>query len=125
MSATTVLAGRYMKLYVYLPLALRPDARDALLISFGVGSTAKALTDSADLRRIDVVDISRDILELSSVVYAGADNPLRDDRVRVHVEDGTILPQHARTQVRLDHVRAAPAEGRGRCEPLFRGILPD
>jgi spermidine synthase len=91
MSATTVPAKRYMKLYVYLPLALRPDARDALLISFGVGSTAKALTDSANLRRIDVVDISREILELSSVVYPDADTPLRDDRVRVHIEDGRFF----------------------------------
>jgi spermidine synthase len=91
MSGTTVLAQRYMKLYVYLPLALRPDARDALLISFGVGSTAKALTDSANLRHIDIVDISRDILELSSVVYPGTDNPLRDGRVRVHIEDGRFF----------------------------------
>ena len=66
MSGTALIAKRYMKLYVYLPLALRSDARDALLISFGVGSTAKALTDSAGLRHIDVVDISREILEMSS-----------------------------------------------------------
>src|SRR4029453_16224084 len=75
MSATTVIGKRYMKLYVYLPLALRSDARDALLISFGVGSTAKALTDSAGLRHIDVVDISREILEMSALVYTDDENP--------------------------------------------------
>jgi spermidine synthase len=91
MSANTIPAKRYMKLYVYLPLALHADARDALLISFGVGSTAKALTDSAGLRHIDVVDISRDILEMSSVIYPDAENPLRDERVRVHVEDGRFF----------------------------------
>jgi spermidine synthase len=91
MSATTTAAKRYMKLYVYLPIALRAEARDALLVSFGVGSTAKALTDSAGLRHIDVVDISRDILDMSSIVYPGDDNPLRDPRVRVHVEDGRFF----------------------------------
>ena len=70
MSGTGTIAKRYMKLYVYLPLALQAETHDALLISFGVGSTAKALTDSAGLRHIDVVDISRDILEMSSVVYS-------------------------------------------------------
>ena len=91
MSATTTAAKRYMKLYVYLPLAFKPDARDALLISFGVGSTAKALTDSRGLQNIDVVDISEDILEMSTIVYPGDDNPLRDERVRVHVEDGRFF----------------------------------
>jgi len=91
MSATTTAAKRYMKLYVYMPLAFKPDTRDALLISFGVGSTAKALTDSRGLRNIDIVDISEDILEMSTVIYPGKDNPLRDERVRVHVEDGRFF----------------------------------
>jgi spermidine synthase len=91
MSANNTHARRYMKLYVYLPLALKPDATDALLISYGVGSTAKALTDSRSLDHIDVVDISRDILEMSSVIYPGEENPLRDDRVTAHVEDGRFF----------------------------------
>jgi spermidine synthase len=97
MSGTTVPAKRYMKLYVYLPLALQADAQNALLVSFGVGSTAKALTDSARLQHIDVVDISREILAMSSVIYPDADNPLHDPRVNVHIEDGRFfLGTHSR-----------------------------
>jgi spermidine synthase len=89
MSSTHFLARRYMKLYVYWPMAVHPDAKHALLISYGVGVTAKALTDTAGLERIDVVDISRDILDLDHVVYPDpADRPLSDPRVRVHIEDG-------------------------------------
>ncbi len=33
-------ARRYMKIFVYLPIALHPDPKDALLISYGIGSTA-------------------------------------------------------------------------------------
>lgn len=91
MSATSTAAKRYMKLYVYLPLALNPDTRDALLISYGVASTAKALTDSRGLKNIDVVDISEDILEMSSIIYPGQENPLKDERVQVHVEDGRFF----------------------------------
>jgi predicted membrane-bound spermidine synthase len=91
MSGTPAIAKRYMKLYVYLPLALQADPRDALLISYGVGSTAKALTDSAGLQHIDVVDISREILEMSSVVYGDQDHPLHDPRVDVHIEDGRFF----------------------------------
>ena len=89
MSGTATIMRRYMKLYVYLPFALHPDPKNALLISYGVGNTAKALTDSKSLERIDVVDISRDILELSRIVYPDpSEHPLRDPRVQVHVEDG-------------------------------------
>jgi len=91
MSATSTAAKRYMKLYVYLPIALKPDARDALLISYGVGSTAKALTDSSGLENIDIVDISEDILEMNSIIYPGDDSPLRDERVNVYVEDGRFF----------------------------------
>jgi len=94
MSSTSVLDLRYMKLFVYLPVALHPDPRRALLISYGVGGTAKALTDTAGFERIDVVDTSRDILEMSSIVYPDpSEHPLEDPRVRVYVEDGRFFLQ--------------------------------
>ncbi len=83
-----------MKLYVYWPMAVHPDLKRALLIGYGVGNTAKALTDSKSLETIDVVDLSRDILRSSDVVYPDeADRPLNDPRVRVHIEDGRYLLQ--------------------------------
>ena len=94
MSATSYGARRYMKLYVYWPLAIHRNPRHALLIGYGVGNTAKAMTDSASLETIDIVDLSRDILEMSTVVYPDAsENPLHDPRVRIHVEDGRYLLQ--------------------------------
>jgi predicted membrane-bound spermidine synthase len=89
MSSGQFNARRYMKLYAYLPVALHPDPRNVLLISYGVGSTAKALTDTESIAAIDVVDISRDILEMNSLVFPDpAELPLNDSRVRVHIEDG-------------------------------------
>ena len=89
MSGTLYEGRRYMKLFVYLPVALHPQVEDALLISYGVGVTAKALTDTPEIGHIDVVDVSRDILELSRIVYPNPpDHPLEDPRVEVHIEDG-------------------------------------
>ena len=94
MSATGYGARRYMKLYVYWPMAVHRDLRRALLIGYGVGNTAKAMTDSRTLESIDIVDLSRDILEMNRVVYPEpSELPLNDPRVRVHVEDGRYLLQ--------------------------------
>lgn len=92
MASTDEWSRRYMKQFAYLPLNLHPGAKRALLISFGSGSTAKALHDVDNLEEIDVVDISRDILGLSDVIYPDrAENPLLDPRVETHIGDGRFF----------------------------------
>jgi hypothetical protein len=72
-----------------------------------VGSTAKALTDTRSLRTIDVVDISKDILEMSSIIYpVSREHPLQDPRVTVHVEDGRFFLQV--TDRRFDLITGEP-----------------
>ena len=99
-------ANRYMGLYVWLPVAIHPDPRRALLISYGLGTTAEALIETQSLEAIDVVDISADVLRLSSVVYPDEANPLDDPRVTVFVEDGRFfLLTHSN---RYDIITAEP-----------------
>ncbi len=90
MSGTHVASARYMGAFVYWPVALHPAPKRALLISYGVGVTARSLTDTRALDHIDVVDISRDILELGRLIFPDR-FPLDDPRVRVHVEDGRFF----------------------------------
>ncbi len=107
MAGTDFVGRRYMKLYIHWALALRPDARRALLISYGCGSTAKALTDATGLASIDVVDTSREILEMGGLVFAPPERgPLGDPRVQVHVEDGRFFL--LATDRRFDLVTAEP-----------------
>ena len=107
MSANNIGSRRYMKQYVYWPLAVHPQATDALLICFGVGSTAKALTDSRGLESIHVVDISRDVLDMSRIIFPDPkDHPLRDPRVSVHVEDGRCFLQG--TSKKFDIITGEP-----------------
>jgi predicted membrane-bound spermidine synthase len=107
MSGTSNRNRRYMKLYAYWPIAVHPEPRNALLISYGVGSTARALTDTKALETIDVVDISRAVIESSVVVFPDpATHPLRDPRVRVHIDDGRYFLQT--TNQRFDIITGEP-----------------
>jgi spermidine synthase len=107
MAGTSVRSRRYMKLYVYWPVAVHPDPQHALLISYGVGSTAKALTDTKTLKTIDIVEISQDILDMSWIVYPDpADHPLHDERVRLHIEDGRFFLNN--TEKRFDLISGEP-----------------
>ncbi len=107
MSTTNEQSMRYMKLFVYLPVAIRENPKSALLISYGIGNTAKALTDTSSLESIDIVDISSNIMELSKVVYPDPESyPLTDERVKVHVEDGRFFLQT--TEKEFDLITSEP-----------------
>ncbi len=94
MSVNSWFGRRYMKLFVYLPLAVHPRVRHALVIGYGIGNTAQALTDSSELETIDIVDTSRDMLDQSRTLrITHGRSPLQDSRVRVHIEDGRFFLQ--------------------------------
>jgi spermidine synthase len=94
MSATNPRNQRYMRLFAYLPLALRPEAQDVLLICYGCGVTADALLHGPNVRQMDIVDISKEVFALAAF-YSGINysNPLRDRRVRPIVQDGRFFLQ--------------------------------
>ncbi|MFT5441191.1 MAG: spermidine synthase [Myxococcota bacterium] len=107
MSGTAEGNSRYMRLFVYWPIAMHEDPKKALLISYGVGETAKALTEAQALEHIDVVDISPEILDSSSIIYPDeSTHPLYDPRVTVHTEDGRYFLKT--TQNRYDLITGEP-----------------
>jgi spermidine synthase len=114
MTSTTFYGRRYMKLFAYWALALRPEARRALLISYGLGNTGEALVHSDRLRSIDVVDISATVFELSSrVPRPVSGDPLRDPRVHAHVEDGRFFLLGGRDLYDLVTAEPPPPRGAG------------
>ncbi|MEE2663625.1 MAG: fused MFS/spermidine synthase [Myxococcota bacterium] len=116
MAAQTLAANRYMRLFAYLPAAFHPRLESALLISFGVGNTAIALAELDELERIDIVDISPEILSLAGLIHSEpGSNPLDDPRVRVHIEDGRYFLQTATE--RYDLITAEPPP------PAFAGVV--
>jgi predicted membrane-bound spermidine synthase len=116
MAGQSLAARRYMRLFAYLPAAFHPGLEKALLISFGVGNTATALSELDELEQIDIVDISPEILELADLIHAEhGSNPLDDPRVRVHIEDGRYFLQT--TTERFDLITAEPPP------PAFAGVV--
>ncbi len=92
MSATNPPNQRYMRLFAYLPLTLNPQPQNALLIAFGCGVTANALTQDVDLKQIDVVDISKEAFALADDYRGvGYTNALRDPRTSAIVQDGRFF----------------------------------
>jgi spermidine synthase len=89
MSATDLTGSRYMRYFVYWPMLVhQTPLRRALVISYGVGRTAAAVTDVDSIEAIDVVEISRDVAAMSDIIYPADEHPLHDRRVRLHLEDG-------------------------------------
>jgi predicted membrane-bound spermidine synthase len=94
MSGTSPQSQRYMRMFAYLPLAFRPQSEDVLLICYGCGATADAFLHGRHVKRMDVVDISKEVLGLANF-YSGINysNPLRDPRVHTFVQDGRFFLQ--------------------------------
>jgi spermidine synthase len=93
MSGTGKWGQRYMRLFVHLPLLARPESSRVLVICFGVGNTAHAASLHPSVERLEVVDLSIDILRAAPHFVQGNRGVLQDPRVAVFVNDGR---QHLR-----------------------------
>jgi spermidine synthase len=89
MSSTGFAAQRYMSLMGQVPLLFSKERSEALLICYGAGNTARALLASPGLKRLDVVDISPEVLQLSHrFAPAHGGDPLLDPRAHAWINDG-------------------------------------
>jgi spermidine synthase len=70
-----------------------PDA--VLVIGFGVGNTTQAVALHPSIRRIDVADLSRDVLVHAGYFRAWNRDVLDDPRLTVYINDGR---QHLQMQ---------------------------
>ncbi|HEU4394229.1 MAG TPA: fused MFS/spermidine synthase, partial [Planctomycetota bacterium] len=84
---------RYMRMLGHIPMVLAEDPRRVLVMAFGTGTTAGSLSTHPSVERLDVVEISPEVLELAphfrSVnrgVLDRAGQPGRPE-VRVFVDD--------------------------------------
>jgi hypothetical protein len=112
-----------MRLFAYLPIALRPESENALLVGYGVGVTADAFKRNARLKNLDIVDISKEVFDLADFYTGpGYSNRLRDPRVTTFVQDGRFFLQacpHATTSLPGNR----PLENSGNDQPLHPAIL--
>jgi spermidine synthase len=97
MTGTSVAGKRYMRYFAYWPMLLHQGpVRRALVVCYGLGITAGAVLDLPGLETLDIVELSRDVVSTSDIVYASNQHPLHDPRVRLHIEDGRYFLQASR-----------------------------
>ena len=95
MSSTTLMSQRYMRALAHIPLLAMDRPSSVLVIGFGVGNTTQAVTLHPSVRRIDVADLSRQVLDHAGYFAAANHGALGDPRVAVYVNDGR---EHLRMQ---------------------------
>jgi predicted membrane-bound spermidine synthase/Flp pilus assembly protein TadD len=88
MSSTRRLSQRYMRALAHVPLISMEQPETVLVIGFGVGNTTHAATLHRSVRRVEVADLSKDILEHASYFGDANHDVLRDGRVVIYVNDG-------------------------------------
>ena len=95
MSSTSPLSQRYMRALAHIPLLSMDHPETVLVIGFGVGNTTHAATLHPSIRRVEVADLSRGILDHAGYFDDVNRDVLNDPRVAVYVNDGR---QHLQMQ---------------------------
>jgi spermidine synthase len=88
MSATWPLSQRYMRALAHVPLLMTDNPERVLVIGFGVGNTAAAATLHPTMTKVEVADLSRNVLEHGSYFAGTNGNVLQFPRVSVYLNDG-------------------------------------
>jgi spermidine synthase len=88
MSATWPLSQRYMRALAHVPLLMIDNPERLLVIGFGVGNTTAAATLHPTVNRVEVADLSRNVLNHATFFSSANNNVLKDGRVVVYVNDG-------------------------------------
>ena len=88
MSATWPLSQRYMRALAHVPLLMMDSPTRALVIGFGVGNTTHAATLHPSIQRVEVADLSRNVLDHASWFAQTNGDVLREPRVIVYLNDG-------------------------------------
>ena len=95
MSSTWPLSQRYMRALAHIPLLSIERPETVLVIGFGVGNTTHAATLHPSVQRVELADLSRDILAHAPYFDEGNKGVLADPKVVVHINDGR---QHLQMQ---------------------------
>jgi len=92
MSNNSIDAQRYMRAFSHIPLLIHERPRTAMVMCFGVGNTLHSAL-LHPLERVDLVDLSEDVLAHAHFFSETNRDALHDPRVRVFVNDAR---QHLR-----------------------------
>ena len=88
MSAVNFIASRYMKLLAHIPILLKDDPEDILVICFGTGQTTGAAAAHPKVKAVDSVDLSESVVKAGSIFSPQNYNALKYKKVNIILQDG-------------------------------------
>lgn len=106
MMGTALEGRRYARLMGHLPTLLHPNPRRALVIAFGCGMSAGALSVQPELARITCVELSPAVLAAGDAFREANLDVLRSPKVEFVLADGRNYLQ--RSQERFDVITLEP-----------------
>jgi len=88
MSATLPDARRYMRALAHIPLLSMEGPERVLVIGFGVGNTLHAASLHPSVHRLEIADLSENVLRHAAFFAATNGNVMSSPRLAVYVNDG-------------------------------------
>jgi spermidine synthase len=113
MSSVAPPGQQYMRLMAHFPLLAHPAPRRALLVCFGVGSTASAIARHAEIETLDIVDLNRNVFETADEFVTNG-GVIHDPRVSLFLDDGRNFLNT--TDTRYDLITSEPPP------PMHEGV---
>jgi len=107
----------YHEMMTHVPMAVNPEIRDALVIGGGDGGVVRELARYGSIRRIDMVEIDKIVVDVCMEHFPQLSCKLDDPRVHIFYEDGFKFVANKNNEYDLIIVDSTDPFGPG--EPLF------
>ncbi len=78
----------YHEMITHVPMAVKSDAKNVLVIGAGDGGTIRELSRYPGIEKIDMVEIDREVVEVCKEYFPGTAKGFEDSRLTIHYEDG-------------------------------------
>lgn len=88
MSASNIIASRYMKLLAHVPILLRDAPEQVLVVCFGTGQTTGAAAIHPRVRSVDGLELSPSVIRAGKIFATENRNVLNNPKVNIIIQDG-------------------------------------
>lgn len=109
----------YHEMMTHIPMAVNPEIRDVLVIGAGDGGVIRELTGYDSIKRIDMVEIDKLVVDVCRKYLPQTSCKFDDPRVRIYYEDGIEFVSRKNNEYDLIIVDSTDPFGPG--ENLFTG----
>ncbi|MBT3923999.1 MAG: fused MFS/spermidine synthase [Nitrospina sp.] len=101
MSASNLIATRYMKLFAHVPILLVDHPDDVLVVCFGTGQTTGAASIHPRVKSVDSLELSSSVINAGKMFADQNHNVLHNPKVNFVIQDGRnhLLTTHKRYDV--------------------------